>query len=69
MMQAVVGMAGFLLCVNGAWLIAQDKINFGSVLPVAIGAAWLLWAFKRQALNAVDLPLAQCMGGFCAVAA
>jgi uncharacterized SAM-binding protein YcdF (DUF218 family) len=53
MMQAVVGMAGFLLCVNGAWLIAQDKINFGSVLPVAIGAAWLLWAFKRQALNAV----------------
>lgn len=52
MMQVLIGAAGAVLLVDGLWLMALDKTNFGTVLPALIGAALLLWAFKRKAWQA-----------------
>lgn len=49
MMQVLIGAAGALLLVDGLWLMALDKTNFGTVLPALIGSALLLWAVKRKA--------------------
>jgi uncharacterized SAM-binding protein YcdF (DUF218 family) len=53
MMHAAIGLAGAVLLADGAYLMALDKINFGTVLPALIGAALLLWTFKRSAWQAV----------------
>jgi uncharacterized SAM-binding protein YcdF (DUF218 family) len=52
MMQALIGLAGGALLVDGLWLMALDKTNFGTVLPAIIGAALLLWSFKCKAWQA-----------------
>lgn len=52
MMQVLIGATGAVLLVDGLWLMALDKTNFGTVLPAIIGAVLLLWAFKRKAWQA-----------------
>jgi uncharacterized SAM-binding protein YcdF (DUF218 family) len=44
-----IGLIGAALLGDGAWLMAIDKINFGTVLPAIIGAVLLIWAFNRSA--------------------
>ncbi len=53
MLPLLVGAAGSLLLADGLWLMLQDKINFGTVLPTLIGSALLLWALKRRTWQAV----------------
>jgi uncharacterized SAM-binding protein YcdF (DUF218 family) len=52
-LAGLIGLAGAVLFIDGAWLMALDKINFGTVLPAFVGAAMLLWALQRRAWQRV----------------
>jgi uncharacterized SAM-binding protein YcdF (DUF218 family) len=52
MMPVLIALLGGVLLIDGLWLIALDKTNFGTVLPLIIGAAMWVWVLKRRAWQA-----------------
>jgi glucose dehydrogenase len=56
MMPVVIALVGGVLLIDGLWLIALDKTNFGTVLPLIIGAAMWMWVLKRRAWQAFLAP-------------
>jgi uncharacterized SAM-binding protein YcdF (DUF218 family) len=50
--RSLAALIGLVLIADGVWLMLQDKINFGTVLPTMIGAGLFLWSWQHSRLQA-----------------